>query len=77
MQIYLNVNDLVEQLVSLTEKQNKAFQELESLKSELQSVKTKLGDYEVDQLKRQIDKQREQANASAENVRSLGGGNWD
>lgn len=54
MNIYLNVNDLVEQLVQLTKHQNEAMVQAEKLSKELKEVKDKLMMKELDEYQQKI-----------------------
>lgn len=55
MQIRLDVNELVEQLVKITESQNEALNEVKRMREELSETKSKLVDYETEELKKRIE----------------------
>jgi hypothetical protein len=50
-QIHLNVNDLVEQIIELTNKNNQALNESKEISDKLQDVERELLDYKVKEIK--------------------------
>lgn len=73
MNIYLNVNDLVEQLVKLTENQNEAIKKASELSEKVQKLEQEKMDKELEELKKQQDLDRwlEEQSKNYENVSEL------